>query len=183
MLEVSQAPDGRLNLKYDIAGKTNEVRELPLRFMVVGNYAGDREVAPIERREPVEVHQGNLDEVMGKLRPMVIAEKVRDVFAMPRKDQPAPETPPLELEFRTLADFHPDNLLRQLTEAKRDPKTQQVVTPPKLEVLAQQLKLREALMALRGPMGNLATFRKEMETVIQNEEKRATLERVLGFNR
>ncbi len=181
MLEVSKAPDGRLNLKYDLAGKDNEVRELPLRYMVVGNFAGDRELPLIEEREPVTINQTNFDEVMTKLKPAVTATGVANVFVDAKPGEPTPETRPLELAFNTMADFHPDNLLRQLVEPRIDPRGGRPAA--QIEALAQALKLREALVALRGPMGNRAAFRKAMEEFVKDDAMRAKLEQSLGIAR
>jgi type VI secretion system protein ImpB len=181
VLEVSKAPDGRLNLKYDVAGKENEVRELPLRYMVVGNFTGDRELPPIEERDPVAINQTNFDEVMTKLKPKITATGVANVFADAKPGEPAAETRPLELEFNAMADFHPDSLLRQLVEPRVDPRTGRMTA--QIEALAQALKLREALVALRGPMGNRAAFRKAMEEFVKDDAMRAKLEQSLGIAR
>lgn len=175
MLDVSTAPDGRLNLRYDIAGKTEVVGELPLRYMVVGNFTGDRELPPLEERGPVKIAQSDFDTVMATHKPSLTVVGVANVFADGAPGEPAPETRPLELEFNSMADFHPDNLLKQLITPRPGAPNGQI------EALARARKMREALVALRGPMGTRAAFRKAMEAYIKSETERAKLEQALGI--
>src|SRR3546814_5620495 len=66
---------------------------------------------------------------------------------------------PVSLKFQTLRDFEPDSIAEQVPE------------------LRQLIELREALKALKGPLGNLPEFRKKLQALIQDEGAR---ERLLG---
>ncbi len=37
------------------------------------------------------------------------------------------------------------------------------------------MQLREALVALKGPLGNMPAFRKRMQQILENEESRSRL--------
>jgi len=65
----------------------------------------------------------------------------------------------VSLKFENIRDFEPDNVVSQVPE------------------LRQLIELREALKALKGPLGNLPEFRKKLQMLIQDE---GTRERLLG---
>ncbi len=61
------------------------------------------------------------------------------------------------------ADFSPDNIAKQV---------------PQLNKL---LELREALLALKGPMGNIPAFRNKLQELIADPNARETLEKELAI--
>ena len=67
------------------------------------------------------------------------------------------------LDIKSLDDFSPDNIARQVPEMKKI------------------LELREALVALRGPMGNVPAFRAQLQALLDNEETREQLLRELDI--
>lgn len=175
MLNIDKDAEGRINLKYDVAGTTEIVKELPLRYMVVGNFSGDRELPPLEERGPVPVKRSDFDNVMASLRPTLTLDRVVTVSVDKQPGPSAEVTHAITLEFNSMADFHPDNLLKQLTTPRPGSSTAPI------EALALAKKVREALVALRGPMGNRAAFRRAMEEYIKDGNERAKLERALGI--
>ena len=60
----------------------------------------------------------------------------------------------VSLQFDSMKDFTPENVARQVPELKK------------------MLELREALVALKGPLGNVPAFRKAIETILDDEEQR-----------
>ena len=66
---------------------------------------------------------------------------------------------PVELRFDTLKDFAPESVARQVPEINK------------------LLELREALTALKGPLGNVPAFRRRIQSIIGDE---ATREKLLG---
>jgi type VI secretion system protein ImpB len=180
----SQAPEGRLNLDYTVGRHTEQVPELPLRYLVVGNFTGDRALPPIAKRAPVKVSEDKIDQTIKALAPTVTLHKVRDRLREPSEAEKEPETPPVTLTFTCLADFHPDRILAQLTGGVRDPEQDEDAPGNRyavqLQALAQKLEIRRELMRLRAPMGNRAEFRKAMEALIRDDRQRADLMRALG---
>src|SRR5690606_40710650 len=78
-------------------------------------------------------------------------------------DNPDPdERLTVELNFGSIRDFEPDALVEQVPE------------------LRQLVALRDALKALKGPLGNLPEFRKQLQQLIQSDEARAALLAELG---
>lgn len=63
----------------------------------------------------------------------------------------------VELKFESFKDFEPDSLVQQVPE------------------LMKMMQLREALVALKGPLGNMPAFRKRMQQILENEESRNRL--------
>ena len=62
-----------------------------------------------------------------------------------------------------MADLSPDNIAAQVPELKK------------------MLELREALVALKGPMGNIPAFRAQLQALLDNEETREQLIQELGL--
>ena len=56
-----------------------------------------------------------------------------------------------------MKDFSPDNIIKQVPE------------------LNKLLQLREALVALKGPMGNIPNFRKAVAEALKDEKTKAQL--------
>ena len=61
----------------------------------------------------------------------------------------------IALSIRAMKDFTPASLVNQVPELKK------------------LMELRDALVALKGPLGNAPSFRKAIEGVLANEESRA----------
>jgi type VI secretion system protein ImpB len=61
------------------------------------------------------------------------------------------------LQFETLKDFDPENIVRQVPE------------------LNKLLELRQALTALKSPLGNLPAFRRAIQSILADEAAREKL--------
>ena len=69
----------------------------------------------------------------------------------------------VSLKIESMADFSPDNIAKQV---------------PQLNKL---LELREALLALKGPMGNIPAFRNKLQELIADPNAREALEKELAI--
>ncbi|MEY5942970.1 type VI secretion system contractile sheath small subunit, partial [Salmonella enterica subsp. enterica serovar Corvallis] len=69
----------------------------------------------------------------------------------------------ISLKVNSMADLSPDNIASQVPELKK------------------MLELREALVALKGPMGNIPAFRAQLQALLDNEETREQLIQELGL--
>ena len=63
----------------------------------------------------------------------------------------------INLDIKSLGDFSPDSVARQVPEMKK------------------LLELREALVALKGPLGNLPSFRAQIQALLNDEKAREQL--------
>jgi len=65
--EGSVAPKERVNITYKPAtGDQQEEVELPLRFMMMGDYTGKPDDTPLEERKPINIDKDNFNEVMAE---------------------------------------------------------------------------------------------------------------------
>ncbi|HHW9302838.1 TPA: type VI secretion system contractile sheath small subunit, partial [Salmonella enterica] len=69
----------------------------------------------------------------------------------------------ISLKVNSMADLSPDSIASQVPELKK------------------MLELREALVALKGPMGNIPAFRAQLQALLDNEETREQLIQELGL--
>lgn len=152
--EGSVAPRERVNIVYKPAtGGAQEEKELPLKLLVMGDFTLGQDDTPLEDRKPVNIDKDNFNDVL-KNHNVDIDVNVKNTLS--GKDD---EELSANLKFRTLKDFDPDAIARQVPE------------------LNKMLELREALAALKGPMGNFPAFRKKIQSIISDD---ATREKILG---
>ncbi|CDL87588.1 MULTISPECIES: type VI secretion system contractile sheath small subunit [Xenorhabdus] len=148
----SVAPKERINIKYvpNTGDQTAEV-ELPLNLLVIGDLKGKKEDTPIEERQTVSVNKNNFNAVMNEAN-------INLTFNVPnRLEENSEEDLPVNLEIKSLSDFSPDNIAKKVPE------------------LNKLLELREALVALKGPLGNIPAFRARLQSLLDDESVREQL--------
>lgn len=151
--EGSIAPKERINIRYVPAtmGQISEA-ELPLKLVVLGNFLGKADTTPVDERRRINVDKHTLSTVMSESE---IEKKiaVRNVL----NEQNDSTDLSVNFKFASFKDFEPDSLVQQVPE------------------LMKMMQLREALVALKGPLGNMPAFRKRMQQILDNEESRNRL--------
>lgn len=153
--EGSVAPKERINVTFKPAtGGAQEEIELPLKLMVLGDFTQRADERKIEDRKPISIDKNNFDEVLGK-------QELSLTFAVPNRlqDEETDDELPVELKINSLKDFNPAAVVEQVPELKK------------------LMELRDALVALKGPLGNAPAFRKAIESVLSDDDSR---DRVLG---
>ena len=70
----------------------------------------------------------------------------------------------VNLKFEHIRDFDPDSIINQVPE------------------LAKLMELREALVALKGPLGNIPDFRKKLQSLIEDEGTREKILKELNLD-
>lgn len=150
--EQSVAPKERINIKYvPNTGDVQSEIELPLKTLVIGDFKGHTEDAPIEDREAISIDKNNFTSVMRESELSVSASVPNELVDEEGQDLA------VNLEFKSLADFSPDSIVKQVPE------------------LNKLIELREALVALKGPLGNVPAFRSRMQDLLTSDESREKL--------
>jgi type VI secretion system protein ImpB len=155
--EQTVAPKERVNITYKPAtGDQKSEVELPLHLLFLGDFSGRADERPLEEREPIGVDKDNFDRVLAEHQ-VGLTIQVPNVLAEKQEGELK-----VTLKFEKLADFGPDAVAQQIPEARK------------------LLELRSALVALKGPMGNVPAFRKKVEAIVKDPAKRDRLLAELG---
>ncbi|MFC1889893.1 type VI secretion system contractile sheath small subunit [Thermodesulfobacteriota bacterium] len=155
--EASIAPKERVNIVYKPAtGGAQEEVELPLKFIAMGDYTLRPDERPLEDRKPINIDKDNFNEVM-KAQDLDLAFNVANKLVEEEDAEMA-----LNLKFDTLKDFEPESVAKQVPE------------------LNKLLELREALLALKGPLGNVPAFRKKVQGMLSDKRAREKMLEELG---
>lgn len=150
--EGSVAPKERINIKYIPAtGDAQSEIELPFKTLVVGDFKGHTEESSIEERKAISVDKDNFQSVMRESS-LSIETTVNNKLVADEGNEL-----PISLNFKSLDDFSPDSVAVQVPELKK------------------LIELREALVALKGPLGNIPAFRERMQVLLGSEEDRNRL--------
>ncbi|RQW89485.1 MAG: type VI secretion system contractile sheath small subunit [Geobacter sp.] len=158
--ELSLAPKERVNIVYRPSlGDAKEEVELPLKMLVMGDFTGNHDARPLEKREPVNVDKDNFNEVLK-------AQKIALNFSVPNR-LAGDKTDELNVSLRaeTMKDFGPEAIVAQVPELQR------------------LLELREALRALKGPLSNVPEFRKKIQELIKDDNARQRLLAEIGLDK
>ncbi|MBD1588071.1 type VI secretion system contractile sheath small subunit [Pseudomonas typographi] len=153
--EGSVAPKERINVTFKPAmGGAKEDVELPLKLMVLGDFTQRTDDRKIEDRKPINIDKNNFDEVLAN-------QALSLTFGVPNRlqDDGTDNELPVQLKINAMKDFNPASLVEQVPELK------------------QLMALRDALVALKGPLGNVPAFRQAIEGVLRDDNAR---DRLLG---
>jgi len=157
--EGSVAPKERVNITYKPAtGDQQEEVELPLRIMMMGDYTGKADDTPLEERKSINVDKDNFADVMAEQKLSLDNLSVDDKLSGEDGAELA-----VNLSFNSLKDFTPEGVAEQVPE------------------LRQLMQLRNALTALKGPLGNIPKFRKKIQGLLGDDAARERLMSELGM--
>ena len=157
-LDRVRAP--RVQITYDVeVGDAIEVKELPFVMGVLGDFTG-QPVDPLPRlkdRKFVEVNPDNFDSVLEGMKPHL-------AFSVENKLSEDPNAPQLkvDLHFRSLEDFEPDKVARQV------------------KPLRELLDLRTRLSDLRGSLQGNDKLEEVLLSTVGDTDKLSKLKDELG---
>lgn len=156
--EGSVAPKERVNIIYRPAtGDAKEEIELPLKVLVMGDFTLQQDSRSVEDRQPINIDKDNFNDVLG-------AQNVRLETVVDNKLSDEPDAQmSLNLDFKKMKDFEPDTIIQKVPELKK------------------LMELRDALKALKGPLGNIPEFRKKIQDIVKDDEVKARLLKELGI--
>ena len=154
----SVAPKERINIKYIPAtGDQQAEVELPLKLLITGDFKGHGEESALEDRQPVRIDKDNINDVLTKAE-VSLEMAVPCVLTNDIENDLS-----INLQFKSINDFGPDAIARQVPEMNK------------------LLELRNALVALKGPLGNTPAFRKQLQSLLADDASRQRLIRELNL--
>ncbi|MBL4829768.1 MAG: type VI secretion system contractile sheath small subunit [Aliivibrio sp.] len=157
--EGSVAPKERINVTFKPAtGGATEEKELPLKVMVLGDFTNQADERKLEERQPINIDKNNFNDVIEK-QSLNIEFNVDN-----RLQEDGNDEIPVSLDIKSMKDFEPASIVEQVPELKG------------------LMDLREALVSLKGPLGNVPSFRKAIEEALVNDDARDKLLAELGLN-
>lgn len=153
----------RVQITYDVeVGDAIEVKELPFVLGVMGDFTG-QPVDPLPRlkdRKFVEVNPDNFDSVLESMKPHLS-------FSVENKlsEDPNAGNLKVDLQFKSLDDFSPDQVARQV------------------KPLRELLDLRERLTDLRGSLQGNDKLEELLRDAVTDQDKLAKLRAELGLDK
>ncbi len=157
--EGSVAPKERINVTFKpSSGEGMEELELPLKLMMVGDYTLAPDDRKLEDRKAININKNNFNEVLEN-HDLGLELQVPNRLS----DAATNEELAVNLQFKTMKDFDPASLVQQVPEMKA------------------LMELRDALVALKGPLGNVPSFRKAIEEVLTDKNAREKVLAELGM--
>jgi type VI secretion system protein ImpB len=155
--EASIAPKERINVTFKPAtGGAVEEIELPMKVMVLGDFLQRHDPRNLLDRKPVPINKNNFEEVMAN-------QKLGLELTIPNvlQDGEVENELPVNLQIGSMKDFEPAPILEQIPETNK------------------LMRIREALVSLKGPMGNMPAFRKALDEVLKDPRQRAAVQKEL----
>jgi type VI secretion system protein ImpB len=154
----SIAPKERINISYKPAvGNAKEGVELPFKLLVLGDFTQQETDSPLEEKELLSLNKHNFSDVMSSLD-LKLEFSVENKISSEKSDAIN-----ISLDINSLSDFEPDSIIHKVDELKA------------------VLQLRDALKALKGPIGNSPQMRKQIRQILDDDASRTVLKRELGL--
>jgi type VI secretion system protein ImpB len=153
----------RVQITYDVeVGDAIEVKELPFVMGVMGDFTG-QPTEPLPRlkdRKFVEVNPDNFDSVLESMKPHL-------AFSVENKLSEDPDAGNLkvDLNFKSLDDFSPDHVARQV------------------KPLRELLDLRQRLQDLRGSLQGNDKLEELLRGAVSDPDKLAKLRAEIGLDK
>ncbi len=154
MSKQSESPKERINVTYKPAtGDQSAEVEIPYKLTILGEFNPDEEAKSVEDKKVISVNKNNFNDVL----------KHQDLslnFSVDNKlTQEEGSSLNVSLDLNSMKDFSPESIVENVDEMKK------------------LMELRQSLISLKGPLGNVPAFRKAIESAISDETER---EKLLG---
>jgi len=154
MSKQSESPKERINVTYKPAtGDQSAEVEIPYKLTILGEFNPDEEAKPVEDKKVISVNKNNFNDVL----------KHQDLslnFSVDNKlTEEEGSSLNVSLNLNSMKDFSPESIVENVDEMKK------------------LMELRQSLISLKGPLGNVPAFRKAIESAISDESER---EKLLG---
>lgn len=160
--EASVAPKERVNITYKPAtGDAKEEVELPLKLLVMSDFTLRPDGRPMEDRDPIGIDKDNFNDVL-KGQNLELKMTVPNRMIGKPAEGAEPEDMAVDLKIDNINDFKPDAIVQKVPELKK------------------LMELREALKAVKAPLGNVPEFRKRVQELVKDDGARDRLMQELG---
>ena len=157
MDKQSESPKERINITYKPkTGGLSEEIEIPYKMMVLGEFNPNEESQVIEEKKVININKGNFNDVLEKQN-ISIGFSVDDKLSGDEDSEIS-----VDLKIKSMKDFSPESIVENVDELKK------------------LMILRESLIALKGPLGNIPAFREAISNAISDEVEREKLLAELG---
>ncbi len=158
MSDGSVAPKERVNIVYkSTTGDQSEDVELPLKLLMIGDYTGKASDETVEDRDPINIDKENFDNVMAGFN-LSLNMNVGNTLSEEDDDMA------VHIDIKSMKDLTPDSVAKQVPE------------------LESMIEMRKALLALKGPLGNVPAFRKVIQNILNDDGSRAQMMKELGLD-
>ncbi len=162
--EGSVAPKERINVTFKPAtGGAQEEVELPLKLLVLGDFTQQLDERKLEDRKPINIDKHSFDDVLAKQSLNLTLNVPNRLIDPVSGEEGGVEDLAINVGIDSMKDFNPAALVDKVPELKK------------------LMELRDALMALKGPLGNAPAFRKAIEGALADDESRARVLAELGM--
>jgi len=159
MSDGSVAPKERVNIVYkSTTGDQSEDVELPLKLLMIGDYTGKASDETVEDRAPVNIDKDNFDNVMAGFN-LSLDMNVSNTLSEEDDDLA------VHIDIKSMKDLSPDSVAKQVP------------------ALDSMIEMRKALLALKGPLGNVPAFRKAIQNILNDDGSRAQMMKELGIEK
>lgn len=156
----SVAPKERINIVYKPATNMDEEIELPFKMVVLGDFTGREDDTPLEERKAINIDKDNFNQVLAEQK-ITVAMGVDDKLS---PDAEEGDQLAVNLSIDSMKSFEPEQVVQQVPE------------------LRSLLEVRDALVALKGPLGNVKSFSKKLKEVLGDDAARERLMQELTNN-
>lgn len=156
--KLSRVRPPRVQISYEVeVGNAIQLKELPFVMGVIGDFSG-QPVEPLEelkKRRFVDITPENFDGVLESMKPHLS-------YAVANKLDPSAGDLKVDLHFRSMDDFEPEQVARQIGPTR------------------QLLELRTKLSDLRGTLQTNEQLDKALSEIVGNSDSLAKIRKELG---
>jgi type VI secretion system protein ImpB len=159
--KISRIRPPRVHITYDVeVGGAIEMKELPFIVGVMGDFTGKPldQQPRVRDRKFVQIDRDNFDQVLAGMKP-------RLQFSVDNKlEEGKQERLGVELNFESMEDFHPDQLVQQI------------------EPLRKMVEMRQNLNDLLSKMDGNDKLGNLLQDILSNADKQKELGEALGID-
>lgn len=158
--KIDRVRPPRVQITYDVeVGGAIELKELPFVVGVMGDFVGkpDEALPALKNRKFVVIDPDNFNQVLAGMAP-------RLAFTVDNKLADDDSKLGVELRFKDIEDFEPDNIVQQV------------------EPLRKLVEARQRLADLRSKMDGNEKLESMLEDIIANADKQKELSGELGID-